>query len=97
LIRTFKIDVRSSAVIADTLPKSPRREILYALEIGAHREDESSLSAYLTQQGIMAAGNRLAELAPVRLDRLPPNLWKRLIGLLAVAAAAFYRYFVEFR
>jgi hypothetical protein len=85
LIRIFKIDARSSAVYADTLLNSPRREILSAFEIGAQREDPSPLSAYLAQQGIMAAGNRLGELAPVRLDRLPTNLWKRLIVLLAVS------------
>lgn len=85
LIRIFKIDARSSAVFADTLLKSPRRDILSALEIGAPRQDPSPLSTYLAQQGIMTAGRRLAELAPVRLDGLPGAVWRRLIVLLAVS------------
>lgn len=85
LIRIFRIDARGSAVFADTLVKSPRREILSALEIGAPQADPSPLQAYLAQQGVAAAGKRLAELSPVRLDRLPAPVRKRLILVLAVS------------
>jgi hypothetical protein len=85
LVRIFRIDARAGAVFADTLLNSPRREILSALEIGAPRAAFSPLQAYLAQQGVAAAGKRLAELAPVRLDRLPANLRKRLIIMLAVS------------
>lgn len=85
MILIFKIDARDSAVFADTLLKSARREILSALEIGAPRQALSPLSAYLARQGVAAAGKRLAELGRVRLDGLPADLRKRLIVLLAVS------------
>lgn len=82
-IRIFRIDARGSAVFADTLLKSQRREILSALEIGTRQADPSPLSAYLARQGIAAACKRLAELEPVRLGELPAAARKRLILLLA--------------
>jgi hypothetical protein len=88
----YAIDAKASAVYADTLLKSTRREILSALEIGANPKGSSPIAAYLARQGIAAARERLATLETRRRHRLPADVRKRLILalVLSLVPAAFH-------
>lgn len=74
-----------SAAHADRLVQSRRREVLSALEVGFQSKDASSLSAYLSRQGIETARNHLKQLENTRLEPLPPKVLKRFALCLCLA------------
>lgn len=80
-----RISEKDSAIHADTLIKSRRREILSAWEIGKNPSGHSSLTAYLAKKGVETAQARLTSLRQVNLNTIPRNVLKRVAICMALA------------
>jgi hypothetical protein len=74
----YRITEKDSAIHADRLLQSRRREILSALEVGQSRTNQSPLSAYLSSAGIESAGKQLKSVANIRPEGRLKKIYLRL-------------------
>lgn len=85
IVRIVRINEKQSAVHADTLIKSRRREVLTAWEIRHSSEGSSALTSYLADKGIAIALDHLRSLRHHRLNAIPKSVKRQLAVCLAVA------------
>lgn len=85
LAAVVRTGLKDSAAHADRLVQSRRREVLSALEVGTTAKAASSLSAYLSMQGIQKARNHLKTLEGARLSPVPPRILKRFVICMCLA------------